>query len=180
MEAMSSNGIVHNLEHVHILSAVRTPIGAYQKSLANLSPVCLGKEMIFQSHCKCLSAYFLGILPSDVDETIFGCVLTACHGQNVARQISINAGIPVTSPSVTVNKVCSSSMKAIIMAAQAVQTGYRSVVLAGGTESMSNAFFGVPRADVNAINANCFVVLLFQTRSFLCVFFAAVQCKNIY
>lgn len=117
-----------------------------------------------------------------------GCVLTSCHGQNIARQISINAGkwyiilkiigfstsveiqflevlfrtklnlgIPVTSPSVTINKVCSSSMKAIIMATQAVHLGDRDVVLAAGTESMSNAYYGVPRSDNNDMR-NPFVV----------------------
>ncbi|VDN08268.1 unnamed protein product [Thelazia callipaeda] len=134
---------IQGLRDVYIVAAVRTPIGGYRKMLKNCSPVYLGviatKEVIKKSGISCV----------DVDETIVGCVLTACHGQNVARQISINAGIPVTCSSVTINKVCSSSMKAVIMGAQAIQLGYRDVVLAIGTESMSNAYYGIPRGDDN-------------------------------
>uniref|UniRef100_A0A915PL21 Uncharacterized protein n=1 Tax=Setaria digitata TaxID=48799 RepID=A0A915PL21_9BILA len=136
-----SNGALHQLEDVYIISAVRTPMGGYRKTLKSCSPVYLGvvaaREAIRRA----------GISPSDIDETMVGCVLTSCHGQNIARQISVNAGIPVTSPSVTINKVCSSSMKAIIMATQAVHLGDRDVVLAAGTESMSNAYYGIPRGD---------------------------------
>ncbi|OZC05347.1 acetyl-CoA C-acetyltransferase [Onchocerca flexuosa] len=143
----SKNGAVYQLEDVYIISAVRTPIGGYRKMLKSCSPVYLGtiatKEAIRRA----------GISPSNIDETMVGCVLTSCHGQNIARQISINAGIPVTSPSVTINKVCSSSMKAIIMAIQAVHLGDRDVVLAAGTESMSNAYYGVPRGDNNDMNS---------------------------
>ncbi|MCP9261246.1 Acetyl-CoA acetyltransferase [Dirofilaria immitis] len=124
-------------------STVRTPIGGYRKMLKSCSPVYLGtiatKEAIKRA----------GISPSDIDETMVGCVLTSCHGQNIARQISINSGIPVTTPCVTINKVCSSSMKAIIFAIQAIHLGDRDVVLAAGTESMSNAYYGVPRNDNN-------------------------------
>ncbi|CAG9530688.1 unnamed protein product [Cercopithifilaria johnstoni] len=141
-----NNGARRQLEDVYIISAVRTPIGSYRKMLKTCSPVYLGvvatKEAIRKA----------GICPSYIDETVVGCVLTSCHGQNIARQISINAGIPVTSPSVTINKVCSSSMKAIIIATQAIHLGDRDVVLAAGTESMSNAYYGVPRDASNDMN----------------------------
>ncbi|VDK89511.1 unnamed protein product [Litomosoides sigmodontis] len=149
-----NSGVGRQLEDAYIISAVRTPIGGYRKMLKECSPMYLGvvatKEAIRRA----------GINPSQIDETIVGCVLTSCHGQNIARQISINAGISVTSPSVTVNKVCSSSMKAIIMAAQAIHLGDRDVVLAVGTESMSNAYYGVPRGDNNDMS-NLFVDSMF-------------------
>ncbi|KAL3994109.1 acetyl-CoA C-acyltransferase family protein [Acanthocheilonema viteae] len=143
------------LEDVYIISAVRTPIGGYRKMLKKCSPMYLGVVVAKEAIRKA------GIYPSHIDETMVGCVLTSCHGQNIARQISINAGIPVTSPSVTINKVCSSSMKAIIMATQAIHLGDRDVVLAAGTESMSNAYYGVPRGD-NDDMSNPFVDSMFE------------------
>ncbi|VDM41482.1 unnamed protein product [Toxocara canis] len=137
---------------VYILSAVRTPIASFRSTLAPLSAVDLGivvvKEVIDRSK-----------LPASVvEETVVGNVLSAGLGQNIARQISIASGsnlvfcgperIPKTSQCVTVNKVCSSSMKAIIMGAQAIQVGYRNVVVAAGAESMSNAPFYLPRGEI--------------------------------
>ncbi|VDO43473.1 unnamed protein product [Brugia timori] len=151
-----NNGAGYQLEDVYIISAVRTPIGGYRKMLKRCSPVYLGvvaaKEAIRRA----------GISPNEIDETMVGCVLTSCHGQNIARQISINAGIPVTSPSVTINKVCSSSMKAIIMATQAIHLGDRNVILAAGAESMSNAYYGVPRGDNNNDMSGPFVDSMFE------------------
>uniref|UniRef100_A0A0M3ILR9 Acetyl-CoA acetyltransferase n=1 Tax=Ascaris lumbricoides TaxID=6252 RepID=A0A0M3ILR9_ASCLU len=127
---------------VYILSAVRTPIASFRSTLTSLSAVDLGivvtKEAIKRS-----------LLPSSaIEETIVGNVLSAGLGQNIARQISIASEIPKSSQCVTINKVCSSSMKAIIMGAQAIQVGYRRIVVAVGSESMSNAPFYVPRGEI--------------------------------
>lgn len=131
-----------NLKDVYIASGVRTPITSFRSSFVSLNCVDLGtlvaKEVIKRAH----------LLPDDIEETIFGCVLTAGQGQNIARQISIASDIPKSSQSTTINKVCSSSMKAIIMGSQSIQIGYRNVVLAGGVESMSSTPFYLPRGDI--------------------------------
>ena len=118
---------------VVIASAVRTPVGSYGGSLKSLSAKDLGiitvKEAIKRA----------GIKAEDVDETVFGCVLQAGLGQNVARQISIGAGIPKEKPAMTVNIVCGSGLRTVSLAAQMIKAGDADVVIAGGTESMSNA-----------------------------------------
>lgn len=118
---------------VVIASAVRTPIGSYGGSLKSVSAKDLGiitvKEAIKRA----------GIKAEDVDETVFGCVLQAGLGQNVARQISIGAGIPKEKPAMTVNIVCGSGLRTVSLAAQMIKAGDADVVIAGGTESMSNA-----------------------------------------
>jgi acetyl-CoA C-acetyltransferase len=80
-----------------------------------------------------------GIRPRDVEEVVFGNVISAGLGQNIARQIAIHSGVPVKAGAASVNMVCGSGMKSVIMAAQAIRAGDRNVILAGGTESMSNA-----------------------------------------
>ena len=87
-----------------------------------------------------------GVKPEDVDEVIMGCVIQAGLGQNPARQAALNAGIPSTVAAVTVNKVCGSGLKAVMMAAQGVQLGDSEMVVAGGMESMSNAPYLIPKA----------------------------------
>ena len=118
---------------VVIASAVRTPVGSYGGSLKSLSAKDLGvitvKEAIKRA----------GIKAEDVDETVFGCVLQAGLGQNVARQISVGAGIPKEKPAMTVNIVCGSGLRTVSLAAQMIKAGDADVVVAGGTESMSNA-----------------------------------------
>ena len=118
---------------VVIASAVRTPVGSYGGSLKSLSAKDLGiitvKEAIKRA----------GIKAEDVDETVFGCVLQAGLGQNVARQISMGAGIPKEKPAMTVNIVCGSGLRTVSLAAQMIKAGDADVVVAGGTESMSNA-----------------------------------------
>lgn len=94
-----------------------------------------------------ISITILGIQPSDVEETITGSVLTANNGQNVSRQIALKSGIPETRNAFTVNKVCSSSLKALIIATQYVQLGYRNCCLVVGAESMSQAPFYLSRGD---------------------------------
>lgn len=131
-----------SLKEVYVVSGVRTPIASFRSSFASLSAVELGTLITKEAIARA------SLSPSDVEETIVGCVLTAGHGQNIARQISISSGIPRNAQCVTVNKVCSSSMKAIIMGAQEIQIGYRQAVMAVGVESMSTTPFYLPRGEV--------------------------------
>ncbi|KAL2041520.1 hypothetical protein N7G274_005902 [Stereocaulon virgatum] len=118
---------------VYIVSAVRTPIGQFQGALASQSAIQLGSHAI-----KSALERVPNIKPSDVEEVFFGNVLSANLGQAPARQCALGAGLPDSTICTTVNKVCASSLKAIIIATQTIMTGNASVVVAGGTESMSN------------------------------------------
>lgn len=126
------------MKEVVILSAVRTPIGKMGRQLADYSAVQLGtiaaKAAIRQA----------GIQPAIINQAIIGNVLQAGSGQNVARQISLNSGLPVTSTAMTINQVCGSGIKAIRLAQSAITMGDADVVLAGGTESMSNVPYLLP------------------------------------
>ena len=121
------------MKQVVIASAVRTPIGTFGGSFKNVSAVDLGvvtaKEAMKRANIK----------PEMVEEVIFGNVLQAGLGQNVARQVSIHSGIPIEVPSYTVNKVCGSGLKTVALAVQAIKAGDVDIVLAGGTENMSRA-----------------------------------------
>jgi acetyl-CoA C-acetyltransferase len=118
-------------EDVFIISAVRTPIGSFGGSLSSLSAVKLGSIAV-------KAALERGnIDPKLVDEVFFGNVLSANNGQNPARQIALGANIPNSVPCTTLNKVCASGMKAISLAALTISSGNAHVVIAGGTESMS-------------------------------------------
>ncbi len=121
------------MREVVIASAVRTPIGAFGGKFKDVSAVQLGTIVVKEALKRA------NIEPNVVDEVIFGNVLQAGLGQNVARQVSIHAGIPVEVPSFTVNKVCGSGLKTVALAAQAILAGEADVVLAGGTENMSQA-----------------------------------------
>ncbi|AKP64580.1 Acetyl-CoA acetyltransferase [Levilactobacillus koreensis JCM 16448] len=127
-------------EEVVIVSAVRTPIGKFGKNFRSVSAVQLGtlaaKAAIERS----------GLTPAMIQQTIFGTVLQAGQGQNVARQIELNAGIPVTSTAMTVNQVCGSSLKAIRLGQSAILLGDADAVLVGGTESMSQAPYLSPHS----------------------------------
>ena len=120
---------------VVIASAARTPVGSFGGALKTKSAVDLG---IVAAKAAIERA---GIKPEDIDETVLGCVLQAGLGQNVARQISLGAGIPQTTPAMTINKVCGSGLRTVSLAAQMILAGDVDVVLAGGAESMSNAPF---------------------------------------
>lgn len=128
------------MRDVVIISAVRTPIGSFGGSLSKLSAVDLGviaaKEAIKRA----------GIEKEEVNEVLIGNVLGAGLGQNVARQIAVKSGVPVEVPSMTLNKLCGSGLRAIILAAQEIMLGDAEVVLCGGTESMSNAPYIIPTA----------------------------------
>jgi acetyl-CoA C-acetyltransferase len=116
-----------------ILSACRTPIGAFGGALKELTAVDLGAIVIRDALARA------GVTPSDVGDVVMGCVLQAGAGMNVARQAAIKAGLPVGVPGETINRVCGSGLQAVIHAAEAVRVGYIDTVVAGGTESMSNA-----------------------------------------
>ncbi|SRR5579883_469411 len=123
-----------------ILRGARTPIGTFLGSLADVSAPKLGSIAIKAALERS------GVRPDQVDEVYMGCVLTAGVGQAPARQAAIGAGIPVSAPCTTINKVCGSGMKAVMMAAQNVMLGDADVVVAGGMESMSNAPYLLGRA----------------------------------
>ena len=116
-----------------ILSAVRTPVGKFGKSLVGVSATQLGALVIEEALKRAK------ILPSKVDEVIMGNVIAAGLGQNPARQSAIHGGVPFSAGSITVNKVCGSGLKAVMLAAQSIKAGDNDVVVAGGMESMSNA-----------------------------------------
>ncbi|MHC1762337.1 MAG: acetyl-CoA C-acetyltransferase [Negativicutes bacterium] len=121
------------MKEVVIVSAVRTPVGAFNGGLASFSAAELGAMTIAEAVKRAQ------LQPGQVDEVIFGNVLQAGLGQNVARQCAIKAGIPVAAPSFTINKVCGSGLKTVNLAAQALMLDDAEIVVAGGTESMSQA-----------------------------------------
>jgi acetyl-CoA C-acetyltransferase len=116
-----------------ILSAVRTPIGKYLGSLAELSAPQLGSMVVREALRRA------GALEAQIDEVILGNVLQAGVGQNPARQAALKAGLPDTIAAFTVNKVCGSGLKAVMLAAQAIRAGDADLLVAGGMESMSGA-----------------------------------------
>jgi acetyl-CoA C-acetyltransferase len=121
-----------SLPPVYIVSAARTPTGMFLGSLSSLSAVQLG------SHAIKAAVERAGLKPEDVEEVFVGNVLSANLGQNPARQCAIGAGLPESTIATTVNKVCASSIKSMIIGAQTIITGNADIVVAAGTESMSN------------------------------------------
>lgn len=128
------------MREVVIVSAVRTAIGSYGGSLKDISSAELGKIAAEEAMKRA------GIDASMIDEVIIGNVLSAGHGQNIARQVAIKAGIPETVPAMSLSKVCGSGLRAISLAVQTIKAGDNDVVLAGGTESMSNAAYVMKKA----------------------------------
>jgi acetyl-CoA C-acetyltransferase len=125
---------------VVIVSAKRTPIGAFLGALSPLTAVQLGSAAIKAA------VEAAGVGPGDVQEVLMGCVLPAGLGQAPARQAALGAGVPIAAPSTTVNKMCGSGMKAVMIAADQIRSGTAEIVLAGGLESMSNAPYLLPKA----------------------------------
>ena len=121
------------MQEVVIVAATRTPIGAFGGALSSVSAVDLGAAVIRRL------LQDTGLPAQQIDEVILGQVLTAGAGQNPARQSVIRAGLPHTVPALTLNKVCGSGLKAVIMAAQAIRCGDAEVIIAGGQENMSQA-----------------------------------------
>jgi acetyl-CoA C-acetyltransferase len=121
------------IEEAVIIAAVRTPTGKFQGALQNFSAPELGALVVRESVKRA------GIEPEDVDEVIMGCVIQAGLGQNPARQAALKGGIPFGVSAITINKVCGSGLKAVMMASQGIQLGDAEIVIAGGMESMTNA-----------------------------------------
>src|SRR6187401_372738 len=140
IEQRQSSEIFMDKLEVVITSAVRTPIGAFQGVLSPATAPQLGAAAIAGAIARG------GIGPADVQEVIMGCVLPAGLGQAPARQAAIGAKIPQGVPTTTINKMCGSGMKAIMMAADQIRTGDVSIAVAGGLESMSNAPYLLPKA----------------------------------
>jgi acetyl-CoA C-acetyltransferase len=128
------------IDPVVIVSAARTPIGAFQGALAGLTATELGAAAVQAAVRRA------GIDPAILDEAILGCILTAGLGQAPARQAALAAGLPQSVACTTVNKVCGSALKAIMLGHDAIVAGSAAVVIAGGMESMSNAPYLLPRA----------------------------------
>ncbi|HVC01944.1 MAG TPA: acetyl-CoA C-acyltransferase [Steroidobacteraceae bacterium] len=123
-----------------ILSATRTPMGAFQGALASVTAPQLGAAAIRGAIAAA------GIEPADVDEVIMGCVLPAGLGQAPARQAALGAGLPASVPATTLNKMCGSAMRAVMSGADQVAAGSAAIVVAGGLESMTNAPYLLPKA----------------------------------
>src|SRR5213592_2831061 len=123
-----------------IISAARTPVGKLLGSLKSFSATELGAIVVRESVKRA------GVAPEDVDEVIMGCVIQAGLGQNPARQAALRSGLPPAVSAATVNKVCGSGLKSVMMAAQGVQLGDAEIIVAGGMESMSNAPYLIPKA----------------------------------
>jgi acetyl-CoA C-acetyltransferase len=132
------------MRDIVVISAVRTPVGKFLGSLSGFSAVELGAIAVREAVRRA------GIDPasglSEIDECLMGCVLPAGLGQNPARQAALGAGLADTVSALTINMVCGSGLKAVALAAQAIQTGTAEIVVAGGMESMSNAPYLLPNA----------------------------------
>ena len=127
-------------ENIVIVSAARTAIGNFSGSLANIPAYILGAAVIRSVLEKA------GVTPDQVDEVIFGHVLTSGAGQNPARQAAIEAGLPHAVPCMTINKVCGSGLKTVHLAAQAIKCGDADIIVAGGQENMSLAPHVLPKS----------------------------------
>lgn len=136
------------MKDVYVVSCCRTAVGSFGGSLKDVPAAQLGatvmKEALVRGNVK----------PEQVDEVMFGCILTAAQGQNVARQASIHAGIPVEVPAYTINMLCGSGMKSVIDGARSIQTGDANIVMCGGAENMSAAPYAIPTARYGARMGN--------------------------
>ena len=128
------------MREVVIASAARTPIGKFGGSLKDVSARKLGAIVIKEALNRA------GVDPAMVDEVVMGCVLQGGLGQNVSRQMSLDAGIPVEVPTFTINKVCGSGLRAVALAAQMIKAGDADIVVAGGAENMSATAYAMPAA----------------------------------
>lgn len=123
-----------------IVGAVRTPVGKFHGKFTDVPAVKLGAIVIKEALKRA------GIEPENVDEVLFGCVLQGGLGQNVARQAMMEAGIPKEVPAMTINKVCGSGLRTVSLAAQIIKAEDADVIVAGGTENMSQSGFALPNA----------------------------------
>ena len=128
------------MREVVIASAARTPMGSFGGSLKGVATRKLGAIAIKEAINRA------GIKPEMVEEVIMGCVLQGGLGQNVARQMTLDAGLPIEVPALTINKVCGSGLRAVELAAQIIKAGDADIVVAGGAENMSATAYAVPSA----------------------------------
>ena len=126
------------MKEVYVVNCCRTAIGSFGGSLKDTPAAEMGATVIKEALSRA------GVKPEQVDEVMFGCILTAAQGQNPARQVSVKAGIPYSVPAYTVGMVCGSGMKSVIEGARAILAGDADVIVAGGTENMSAAPFALP------------------------------------
>ena len=123
------------MKDLYVVSCCRTAVGSFQGSLANTPASDLGAIVVKAALERA------GLKPEQVDELMFGCILTAAQGQNPARQVGVKAGLPYSVPAYTVGMVCGSGMKSVIEAGRAIRSGDAEIVVCGGTENMSAAPF---------------------------------------
>ena len=123
------------MKELYVVNCCRTAIGSFGGALKNTPAADLGAIVVKEALNRA------GVKPENVDEVMFGCILTAAQGQNVARQVSIKAGIPYSVPAYTVGMVCGSGMKSLIEGARSILAGDADVIVCGGTENMSAAPF---------------------------------------
>ena len=128
------------MKDLYVVNCCRTAIGSFGGSLKNTPAAEMGAVVVKEALKRA------NIAPENVDEVMFGCILTAAQGQNVARQVAIKAGIPYSVPAYTVGMVCGSGMKSVIEGARSILAGDADVVVCGGTENMSAAPFAAPDA----------------------------------
>src|SRR4030095_10799081 len=128
-----------SIKEAVIVSAVRTPVGKLLGALKSLKATELGAIVVREAVKRA------GVKPEEIDEVIMGCVIQAGLGQNPARQAALRGGLPNTVSAVTVNKVCGSGLKAVMMAAQAVKLGDSEMVVAGGMESKRQGPYPLPK-----------------------------------
>ena len=136
------------MKELYVVSCCRTAVGAFQGSLANTPASDLGAVVVKEALVRA------GLKPEQVDELMFGCILTAAQGQNPARQVGVKAGLPFSVPAYTVGMVCGSGMKSVIEAGRAILAGDADVVVCGGTENMTMAPYAVPTARGGARMGN--------------------------
>ena len=136
------------MKDLYIVNCCRTAIGSFGGSLKSTPAADLGAVVVKEALNRA------GVKPEQVDELMFGCILPAGLGQNVARQVSIKAGIPYSVPAYTVGMVCGSGMKSVIEGARAILAGDANVVVCGGTENMSAAPYAIPAARWGARMGN--------------------------
>ena len=126
------------MRDVYVVNCCRTAVGSFGGSLKDTPAADLGAVVVKEALNRA------GVKPEQVDELMFGCILTAAQGQNVARQVGVKAGLPYSVPAYTVGMVCGSGMKSVIEGARAILAGDADVIVAGGTENMSAAPYALP------------------------------------
>ena len=128
------------MKDIYVVNCCRTAVGSFGGSLKGIHAADLGAVVVKEALNRA------GVKPEQVDEVMFGCCITASLGQNVARQVCLKAGLPVSVPAYSINMVCGSGMKSVIEAARAICADDAEIVVCGGTENMSNAPYALPSA----------------------------------